>query len=50
MGWLENAIKQRMPATLGVDQFRETLGDGEVIADEMRRVLDDSSTSSRTGE
>jgi hypothetical protein len=49
MGWLENAIRQRMPATLGVEQFRETLGDGEATADEMRRVLDNGPTS-RTGE
>ena len=50
MGWLENAIMQGMPVTLGVDRFRETLGDGDALVDDMRRVRDDGPTSSRTGE
>jgi hypothetical protein len=50
MGWLENAIMQGMPATLGVDTYRETYRDNDAMADERRRVRDDAAMSSRTAE
>lgn len=46
MGWLENAIMQRMPVSLGVDQFRETLG--EVSDDRADGAA--GATTPRTGE
>jgi hypothetical protein len=46
MGWLENAIMQRMPVSLGVDQFRET--PGEASADRADEA--DGVTTPRTGE
>jgi hypothetical protein len=45
MGWLENAIIQRMPVSLGVDQLRETLG--EVRDDRADEA--EGATTPRTG-
>lgn len=46
MGWLDNAIRRRMPVSLGVDQFRDPFNDA---SDEAERPAEET-TSPRTGE
>ena len=50
MGWLDNAIRRRMPVTLGVEQIREYFPSEAIVADEKRLVLAEDATSTRTAE
>lgn len=46
MGWLDNAIRRRMPVSLGVDQLRDALRD---VPDEVEHAREDV-TLPRTAE